>query len=258
MGRELQKRKKRSSRPTVRQPTSTRSSKRLLNPLGNSTVAKNWNKNETTTQNYRRLGLVSRLRAPTGGVEPPRLDTKKPAAAAAATTKQKKKSADPFAIAAGSGTAVVSEARVERDAEGRIVRVVHAHLDGTTRRKKRPRANPLNDPLTALDSDYSDDDDDDDDPMEQQEEEQEEEEEEEQGRDGGGGIVRQLEREAARPVERRPRGQSAREAEWLARLVAAHGDDARAMARDRRLNPMQQTEADIARRVAKWKKGRTG
>lgn len=40
MGRELQKRKRRSSRAVVRQPSSK--SKRLMFPLGNSIVAQNW------------------------------------------------------------------------------------------------------------------------------------------------------------------------------------------------------------------------
>lgn len=39
MGRELQKRKNRSSRPKVRVPNSR---KKTLNPLGNNIIAKNW------------------------------------------------------------------------------------------------------------------------------------------------------------------------------------------------------------------------
>ncbi|KAI0016244.1 ribosome biogenesis protein Nop16 [Xylariomycetidae sp. FL0641] len=248
MGRELQKRKRRSSRPTIRQHSSAHP-KRLQNPLGNDLVAKNWNKNETTTQNYRRLGLVSRLRAPTGGVEP---DRQKLAAAAAAGNvssvagsqagagRRAKKAADPFAIDAGTG-AVVSEARVERDASGRIVRVLSSSSSS--------RANPLNDPLAALDSDNSDNEDDGDDGEEwggiQADNEDEDDDE--------NAIIRQLEEEASRPVEKKPRTQSGREVEWLERLVEKYGDDTRAMARDRKLNPMQQTEADISRRIRKWK-----
>ena len=51
---------------------------------------------------------------------------------------------DPFAITT-IDKAVVSEARVERDADGKIVRVLG-----------RPGDNPLNDPLALLDSDDSD------------------------------------------------------------------------------------------------------
>ncbi|RYP66924.1 hypothetical protein DL770_008714 [Monosporascus sp. CRB-9-2] len=247
MGRELQKRKRRSGRPAVKQPTSNRP-KRLLNPLGNDLVAKNWDKKQTTTQNYRRLGLVARLKAPTGGVEPELRRT-------SATTEKKEKqnkqqrTADPFAIAPGAES-VIGEARVERDASGRIVRIIEA----STPKKGAWRANnnPLNDPLAALDSDYSD--------SEGERDEHDNAAEEWGGiedDDGGEGktgkIVRQLEAEANRPVEKKPRTQSQREREWVAELVRKHGDDVRAMARDRALNPMQQTEADIARRIRKWK-----
>lgn len=39
MGRELQKKKRRSGRPPVRQSNRT---KKILNPRGNSVIAKNW------------------------------------------------------------------------------------------------------------------------------------------------------------------------------------------------------------------------
>ncbi|KAI1365335.1 ribosome biogenesis protein Nop16 [Xylaria arbuscula] len=224
MGRELQKRKRRSSRPATRQPSSNRS--KLTNPLGNSIVARNWNKKETTTQNYRRLGLVSRLRAPTGGVEPKqRSSTSKPTAPK-----------NPFAIS-GSGSGAASsttEVQVERDADGKIIRVIS--------KEPRKRANPLNDPLVELDTDS------------EAESEGEEEAEEWGGFEGEQNeIVRQLEDEANRPVVKKPRTVSAREAEWLQSLVDRHGDDTAAMARDRKLNPMQQTGADIAKRIRKWK-----
>ncbi|KAH6652233.1 ribosome biogenesis protein Nop16 [Truncatella angustata] len=224
MGRELQKRKRRSSRPTIRQPSSRKS--KVTNPLGNDIVAKNWDKNLTQTQNYRRLGLVNRLKAPTGGAE---LDL---------TTKDKQKKSskpvDPFAIQVTGTESVVSEVRVERDENGKIVKIIRG----------KGRDNPLNDPLNDLDTDS---------------------EAEEQFPDDGetwGGIEdnstevwKQLEREANRPVEKRVRNQSQREREWLEGLVEKHGADTRAMARDRKLNPMQQTEADISRRLRKLKGG---
>ncbi|RYP51360.1 hypothetical protein DL768_003288 [Monosporascus sp. mg162] len=250
MGRELQKRKRRSGRPAVKQPASNRP-KRLLNPLGNDLVAKNWDKKQTTTQNYRRLGLVARLKAPAGGVEPELQRT-------SATTEKKEKqnkqqrTADPFAIASGAES-VIGEARVERDASGQIVRIFEAST--SKKGTRRPNDNPLNDPLAALDSDYSD--------SGGEGDERDKAAEEWGGIDDGddddggegktGKIVRQLEAEANRPVEKKPRTQSQREREWVAELVRKHGDDVRAMARDRALNPMQQTEADIARRIRKWK-----
>ena len=134
--------------------------------------------------------------------------------------------------------AVVGEAKVERDADGKIVRIV--------RPGQSTAANPLRDPLSQFDTD---------------------EEAESDGDDGDDGeewggidndddgprteVVRQLEEEASRPVEPTVRRQSTREVEWLERLVARHGDDTLAMARDIKLNPMQQTKADIARRLKK-------
>lgn len=254
MGRELQKRKRRSSRPATRQPSSTRS--KLTNPLGNSIVARNWNKKETTTQNYRRLGLVSRLRAPTGGAEPKlrsgattttTTTTSSTSASASASASASKKPApaktDPFAIQGATAAAATAEVQVERDESGKITRVVRAG--------RRKRANPLNDPLVELDTDSE---------AGSAEEEEDDGNAEEWGGFGGDDdeqteIVRQLEDEANRPVEKKPRTASTREAEWLQSLVDRHGDDTAAMARDAKLNPMQQTAADIARRIRKWRKG---
>ncbi|KFY06322.1 hypothetical protein V491_08708, partial [Pseudogymnoascus sp. VKM F-3775] len=65
MGRELQKKKNRSSIPKVKhKPKSKR-----VNPLGNAIIAANWDSKQTLTQNYNRLGLASRLNAATGGTE---------------------------------------------------------------------------------------------------------------------------------------------------------------------------------------------
>jgi nucleolar protein 16 len=64
-------------------------------------------------------------------------------------------------------------------------------------------------------------------------------------------VLRALEREANRPTEKTVRHQSERELEWLKRLADKHGDDTAAMARDVKLNPMQQTAADIRRRLKK-------
>lgn len=235
MGRELQKRKRRSSRPATRQPSSNRS--KLTNPLGNSIIARNWNKKETTTQNYRRLGLVSRLRAPTGGAEKPKPRPETTATTSSTSKKNPASSTNPFAIQGllqGSGSAT-AEVRVERDSNGKITRVIRA---GAAK-----RANPLNDPLVELDTDSEADNNND--------------AEEWGGFEGDAEqteIVKQLEDEANRPVEKKPRTASSREAEWLQLLVDRHGDDTAAMARDRKLNPMQQTAADIARRIRKWKK----
>jgi len=66
-------------------------------------------------------------------------------------------------------------------------------------------------------------------------------------------VIRQLEAAARNGVRKAPRGQSQREAEWLEALVEKYGDDYDKMVRDKKLNPMQQTAADIRKRVIKWK-----
>lgn len=66
-------------------------------------------------------------------------------------------------------------------------------------------------------------------------------------------VVRQLEA-LARSEVKKVRTQSDREKEWIESLIAKHGRDFKKMARDRKLNPFQQTEGDIKRRVGKWEK----
>ncbi|KAH7318368.1 ribosome biogenesis protein Nop16 [Stachybotrys elegans] len=221
MGRDLQKKKRRSGRQPIRQANRT---KKILNPRGNSIIAKNWDKKETLAQNYQRLGLVARLRAAPGGTET-LLSTK------AAKTRAPSQR-DPFG-ATTAGESIVSEARVERDADGNIIRVIHA------------RSNPLNDPLSAFDTDSEAGD------------AQEDEDAEEWGGiddENATEVVKSLVEESRNPVEKKPRHQSDREREWLESLMAKHGDDVAAMARDRKLNPMQQTAADISKRIKKLNK----
>lgn len=116
---------------------------------------------------------------------------------------------------------------MERDAAtGKIVRVIHEKRD-----------NPLGDPLNDIEEGEGDG----------------------AGENGGGDakqgneIVRLLEEQASMGKEKPKRKQSEREREWIERLVARWGEDYRGMVRDRRLNPMQQTEADIRKRVEKWR-----
>ncbi|KAJ4407861.1 Nucleolar protein 16 [Gnomoniopsis sp. IMI 355080] len=206
MGRDLQKRKNRSSRPTIRQSNRL---KKPLNPQGNSLVARNWNKKETLSQNYRRLGLTAKLGKATGGMEA------HPSAPA---------SQDPLAVSQAAGTrSAIRSVKVERDAEGNILKVLR-------------RENPLNDPLNDIS-------DSDDDAQRTGEEEQSGKEEREVK------IVDLLEQQASVPTESHKRHQSAREREWLQRLLAKHGDDVAAMSRDLKLNPMQQTVGEIKKKL---------
>lgn len=73
----------------------------------------------------------------------------------------------------------------------------------------------------------------------------------------GGRVVSQLARMASMEGEKkRPRKQSRREEEWVERLVEKYGDDVGKMVRDRKLNPMQQSHGDIAKRVRIWRETR--
>ncbi|KAL2760741.1 hypothetical protein ACRALDRAFT_1066796 [Sodiomyces alcalophilus JCM 7366] len=228
MGRTLQNRKRRSSKPKIRQSNKL---KRPLNPRGNSIIAQNWNKKETLTQNYRRLGLAARLNGPSGGEE----KTIQQVLQARKAGKRLAPTLDPLMIDP-TAKPVVSEAVIERDANGNIINIQYLGADGKPK-KSKARHNPLNDPLVEIES-ASDEDD----------EEEEGGEDQEKKTD----VIRLLEAEASRPEEKKPRHQSEREREWLERLVARHGDNFAAMARDAKLNPMQQTAADIARRIKKW------
>ncbi|KAI1611387.1 ribosome biogenesis protein Nop16 [Exophiala viscosa] len=222
MGRERQKKKNRSSKPKVRPNSNrTKAGKTKVNFLGNETIAKNWDRKLTVSQNYKRLGLSSRLNAPTGGTEKKSVKGEDPA----------KKLRDSLAIAGPRAATKVAtqEVQVERDPEtGRIIRVIRPEVDEND--------NPLNDPLNDI-MDMDD---------------------EKPAKKPQTDVVAALEAQAAEEEEwlatkKQPRKQSQREEEWIASLVEKHGDDIKAMVRDRKLNPMQQTEGDISRRVKKWK-----
>lgn len=136
-----------------------------------------------------------------------------------------------------------TEARVERDpATGRILRVIPSEAESRRQTKRRRLDDPLNSESDP-DSDW--------------EEVPRSTSTDAMGRPSTSVIAEleaQAEEEAAQLARtRRPRQQSKREEEWIARLVQRYGSDFAAMARDKRLNPMQQTKGDIARRVRKWR-----
>ncbi|RMZ85211.1 hypothetical protein DV738_g406, partial [Chaetothyriales sp. CBS 135597] len=226
MGRERQKRKNRSSIPKSRPKDSkrTKTGHRKVDFGHNAIIAANWDRKLTLWQNYNRLGLSSKLGGPTGGTEKKGKDKDQ-----AATNIR---TGDSLAIpkARETGKVQAQEIQVERDPEtGRIIRVLRPETDEDHGADDNPLNDPLNDIL----------------------------DEPQQGSSAPvKGVIAELEREAAREAEavakRRPRQQSQREEEWLSRLVAKYGQDTRAMARDRKLNPMQQTEGDLKRRLRKY------
>lgn len=124
--------------------------------------------------------------------------------------------------------------RITRDPlTGGILSIVRPDKSSSLQDEEEEDSNPLNDPLNALD-----------------------------GFDAVGGkgvgIVGLLEAEAKRMEVGRKRGrtQSKAEEEWVERLVERWGDDFRGMVLDRRLNPWQQSEGDLRRRVGKWRDGK--
>lgn len=195
-------------------------------PQATAYLKANRDQSLTLSQNYRHLGLSSKLNAHTGGTEV--------------------KSAQPDGIKKSSALAIPSSRRPKTlgTAEIKVIRdpktgaIISVTEDSMYR---RARENPLNDPLNTASG--SDDDDD-----------LDEDEEVETGKSRG--IVPELEEQAKYSKKKRPRMQSEREWEWVEQLVGKHGDDWGAMVRDRRLNPQQQTEGDIKKRVALWKKER--
>lgn len=184
----------------------------------------------TLSQNYKRLGLVAKLGHTAGGVEP---DAAPVSSAPITKPTKKSKGEDSLAIHA-IHSQVYSEARVERDpVTGKITRIISASSSAAF--------NPLNDPLAKFDRDSD----------AESEEEEEEAEEWDGFEEDKGKVVHELERLAKLPREKRVRHLSEREMEWLQRLRERHGDDFQAMARDGKLNPMQQTAADIRKRMRK-------
>ena len=218
MARPLQKKKNKSSLPRVRQKTKSK----RINIKSNPIIAANWDQSLTLSQNYRRLGLSSKLNSSSGGVEAKVRNGE--------NDSQADEGRDPLAITGKirGGKAELGSVRVVRDAEGKIT--------GVVRDKEQTTRNPLGDPLTEL----------------------EDREGEDEGQRAGRatGIVAQLEEASQFEKKKRPRKQSQREEEWLGSLVEKWGDDVGAMARDRKLNPMQQSEGDLRKRVHLWQKSR--
>ena len=197
--------------------------------IGDLTIKRD--RNLTLTQNYQRLGLMHKLNAPSGGRERlPGKDEQYPENKNSLHIRGSAK-ADAAKVDLGS-------TRVERDPEtGAILRVIHDddddHVEVAGRRISRK--NPLNDPLNAIETGDI-----------------------ESNPLADSIIVQQLERQADQEGKtvraKKPRFQSTREGEWAQRLVEKHGEDYTAMARDRKLNPMQQSVGDLRRRIQKWKK----
>ncbi|KAL8644842.1 MAG: hypothetical protein Q9226_007568 [Calogaya cf. arnoldii] len=223
MGRMLQKKKNRSSVPRA-----TRKPKSKRRPMKTSSIiAANWDKHLTLSQNYHRLGLASRLNSSSGGTEAKATQTED------VKGEQPRKEDLLDVTASRPATIELKTTKVLRDAEGNIVKAIQ---------KAKP-ANPLHDPLNAM-------------------------EEERDGENTFDASNRpnkdRMNHAGSFPLaglvevanRKKPRKQSQREQEWIERLVEKHGQDIRSMNKDPKFNQNQQTEADIRRRIEVWRKSR--
>ncbi|KAF2721919.1 nucleolar protein 16 [Polychaeton citri CBS 116435] len=222
MGRELQKRKNRSS--TSKATLKPKSKKHLLR---NAIIAANWDDSQTLSQNYRRLGLAAKLNKSTGGVERTTADVlRQDNAEAHVDTRAKGDSLRIQSIKAREEKLDIHEVEIERDPQtGAIIRVL-----GGDEEQKKP--NPLNDPLNDLDSDS--------------------ESETAERTLPTTDVVRQLEQQASLPEKKHRRKQSEAEIAFIEQLVRKYGDDVPKMARDIKINYMQRSEADLRQRIKKW------
>lgn len=197
----------------------------------------------TLLQNYRRLGITSNLNEPTGGTEKHASSQPNPSSDSSVF----KKVNDPLHISTSSKPTKQlnpTEARVERDPEtGEILRIIYDGEEEATEviaGRRRRKDNPLEDPLDDIPDGPA---------LEESDE-----------LHPAPGVISALEEQAREEEEalkkRKPRTQSKREGEWIGKLIEKHGDNVRAMVRDKKLNPMQQTEGDLQRRIRKWKEAR--
>lgn len=230
MGRERQKHKARSSRSkVVRKPASK---KRILS---NAIIAANWDKTSTLSQNYKRLGLTSRLNKTTGGIEKKGSDVPGLRERGGKGARDVREHGLQISSSGSKGPQQVEfqEAKIERDEEtGGILRVVESAL-------RRPQR--LDDPLNELDTDSESD-------------AAEEEAISQSVALPKTDVVQRLEQEAQRPEKKYVRKQSEGEKDFIEQLVAKYGDDYAKMERDMQINYMQRSAGDLERRIVKWKK----
>jgi nucleolar protein 16 len=243
MGREIQKKKNRSGVAKIRQKP--KSQKKILN---NPIIAANWDKSQTITQNYNRLGLTSKLNKHTGGYERKADDSEQLEAGLESRTRKRD---DALSIEGAKQKAALNalgEAKIIRDPEtGAILEVIET---------KAPNRNPLNDPLNELDS--SDDEQDAKLPgwatRGNQHGNIEDGEFEGFGNDDGKtDVVRQLEARASMPAKKYKRKQTENEVAFIEELVKKYGDNVGKMARDIKINYMQRSEGDLKKRIKTWR-----
>lgn len=238
MGSVRQRRKQHST--TKKATRRNKDAQRKINIHSNSIIAENWDYKATLAQNYAKLGLSAKLQKPAGGQQINYDNKKKKVGTVKVNTIADLDSSsdeeeevnssdeehsdvfiDPEELDENgeyiAERILEGEARIVKDESGNIIKVVY----GT---------------MKPFDIDMS---------IEQLKQKNNMQPKTE--------VIKLLEEEANKPVIIKERHLSAREDEWIGKLVSKYGDNYKGMVRDKKLNVYQQTEATLRNKVLKWK-----
>lgn len=209
-------RKRKMARSSVKKNTKrVKDKQRRVNILADHMIAAKWDKTLTLAQNYKNLGLRSRLSTRAGGEERDvesltemraRRDLEEAKKAEHVTPTDIENTEDPAQIPEG-------EARIVRDPEtGAVLRVVHGTKKAAPKQVLAPAPGSVVAELEKAAEKY------------------------------------------AEINSKKERLQSYREKAWCSELYEKHGDDYEAMKWDKKANPTQLSAGDLKKRISKWKR----